>query len=169
MSDDARDGNDGSDADDRTDPIIGGDDESGDGDADGRVREAAPDSASEAADEVTRSVLAVEKTVLVVSVVLTVLLLGFLAYSAATTPETAPPTVEVVGATGTGNGTDRVRVALTNHGGTGLETATVAVECGDVSTEMAFENVPATNTATGIVVCPAGTERNVTVRSWTVA
>ena len=153
-------------ADDRTDPIDDGEDGNGTG---SRVRDAAPDSASEAADEVSHSVLAVEKTVLVASVVITLLLLGFLAYSAVTTPETAPPTVEVVGATATGNGTDRVRIALTNHGGTGLETATVSVECGDVSTEMAFENVPATNTATGIVVCPTGTERNVTVRSWTVA
>lgn len=157
---DASGGTDGGDGDDRTDPIIGGED---------AVREAAPDSATEAADEVTHSVLAVERTVLVTSVVVTVLLLGFLAYSAATTPETAPPSVGVVGTTPTGNGTVDVRVALTNHGGTGLETATVAVECGDVSTEMEFVEVPASNTATAVVVCPADAERSVTVRSWKVA
>ena len=140
-------------------------DDGGNGDDGGR----APDGVSEAADEVSHSVLAVEKSVLVVSVVVTLLLLGFLAYSAVTTPETAPPSVDVVGATPTGNGTANVRIALTNHGGTGLETATVTVECGDVSTEMVFGNVPATNTVTGIVVCPAGAERNVTVRSWIVA
>lgn len=154
------DGGDGRTGEEGTDPVGGGEE---------RVREAAPDDAEEAADEVAHSVLAVERTVLVASVVVTVLLLGFLAYSAATTPETAPPSVEVVGAAPTGNGTDHVRVAVTNHGGTGLEVVTVAVDCGDVATEMGFRNVPATDTATGIVVCPSGADRTVAVRSWTVA
>ena len=141
-------------------------DEGGGGSRDG---EHVPDAAEEAAQEATRSVLAVEKTMLVTSVVITVLLLGFLVYSAVTTPETAPPGVEVVGATPTGNGTDLVRVGVTNYGARGLTSVTVAVECGDVSTDLAFDNVPATNTATGVVVCPSGADRNVTVRSWIVA
>lgn len=147
-------------------PAGGGGDDEGDG---GGLRDAAPDAAVEATDGATESVLAVEWTVMAASVVVTLLLLGFLVYSAATTPATAPPTVEVVGATPTGDGGERVRLALTNNGATGLVVATVSVECGDVSTEVEFRNVPATNTVTGVVVCPAGAERTVAVRSWTVA
>lgn len=102
---------------------------------------------------------------MVVSVAVTVLLFGYVAWQAATVPADGVPEATVTGVETTGDGRVAVEVELTNAGRTGLESVSVGVDCAEE--EIDFQHVPANGRRSGVVVCPAGTEEpSAEVNSW---
>lgn len=108
---------------------------------------------------------ATEWAVMGVSVAVTLLLFGYVAWHAATTPAAATPEATVTGTQTTDDGRVVVTVEIYNPGNTGLESVTVSADCTDASIE--FTHVPTDSRRTGTLVCPPGTEEpSASVRSW---
>ena len=106
-----------------------------------------------------------ELAVMAVSVAVTLLLFGYVAWHAVTTPAAPQPEATVTGTETTDDGRVVVTVQVRNAGGTGLESVTVSADCANES--IAFEHVPTADTRSGKVVCPEGTEDpEATVVSW---
>jgi hypothetical protein len=113
-----------------------------------------------------------ERVVAVVSIAFTVLLLSFVLWQGATTGSGAIPTatVERVESPPHGDGGPerlRVTVRLENQGEGGIESATVAVECGDARRTVQVTHVPGDGHKTATVTCPVGTTPTAAVESWT--
>lgn len=113
-----------------------------------------------------------EQAVAVVSIAFAVLLLSFVLWQGATTQAEATPTatVESIESPPFGDGgpeQTRVAVRLENRGGSGIESATVAVQCGDAGRAIQFTHVPGGGHKTAMVVCPVGTTPTAAVESWT--
>lgn len=110
-------------------------------------------------DEPTRPELAVAG----VSVLLTALLFGYVAWHGVTTPDANPEAAVVE--TELDGDTLLVTVEVTNPGGPGLRSVTVSVDCANES--LTFTHVPTEDYRTGTVVCPAGTtDPTATVDGW---
>lgn len=108
---------------------------------------------------------AAEWAVTVLSVAVTLLLLGFVVWHAATTPADAPPAATVVGTETTDDGSVLVTVEVYNPRRVGLKSVTVASDCSDES--LTFTHVPTDARRTGTVVCQPGTEDpGASVRAW---
>jgi uncharacterized protein (TIGR02588 family) len=102
-----------------------------------------------------------------ISVLLTVLLFGYVAWQAVQPPVDAHPQATVVGTDEASNGSVLVRVELTNPGDTGLISATVETDCEQPPPDVTFDYVPAGGREQGVLVCPTGTtDPNVSVSSW---
>ena len=113
-----------------------------------------------------------ERVVAVASIAFTVLLLSFIVWQGATTGAGATPTatVEAVESPPYGDGGPerlRVTVRLENRGGSGIESVTVAVECGETPRRVQFTNVPGGGHKTATVLCPVGSVPTAAVESWT--
>jgi hypothetical protein len=113
-----------------------------------------------------------ERVVAVGSIAFTVLLLSYIIWQGATTGAGAISTVTVerVESPPHGDGGPeglRVTVRLENQGGRGVESATVAVECGDARRTVQFTHVPGDGHETATVTCPVGTTPTAAVESWT--
>lgn len=99
---------------------------------------------------------AAEWAVATVSVAVTLLLFGYVAYHAATVPPGATPGATIEGTETTADGRVLVTVEVHNVGSTGLESVTVSADCTTAS--LTFEHLPADARRSGTLVCPAGTE-----------
>jgi hypothetical protein len=129
----------------------------GEGESDGDAREASD---------------RLERVVAVASIASTVLLLSFIIWQEATTGAGVIPTatVESVESPPHGDGGAerlRVTVRLENQGASGIESATVAVGCGDARRTVQFTHVPGDGHETATVTCPVGTTPTAAVESWT--
>lgn len=107
-----------------------------------------------------------------ISVAVTLLLFGFLAWQAATVPADGTPTATVTGTQPTDHG-QAVAVEVSNPAATGLESVTVGVDCANGSNatpivqSIAFEHLPAKASRRGVVVCPTGAEDpSASVHTW---
>lgn len=112
-----------------------------------------------------------EGIVMVMSVLLVVGLLGYLASQAVVTPAGAQPTAAVENtepfpADEPGAETVRVTVVLVNEGDTGLESVEVAVRCGGAERSLVFSYVPANGHRTGTAICPADSNPRASVVAW---
>lgn len=108
---------------------------------------------------------AAEWAVMAVSVAVTLLLFGFVAWHAATTPADAIPEATVTGTQPAEDGRVIVAVEVYNPGNTGLKSVTVSADCANGS--ITFEHVPTDDRRSGTLVCPAGTEDpSAAVLSW---
>lgn len=115
-----------------------------------------------------------ERVVVAVSVGFTALLLAFTLWQAAMSPDEVVPTASIEAVEPTPSSDERperlrVTVRIDNRGGAGLETATVAVDCGTAERTLQFSYVPGNGHKTATVVCPTGTTPTATVESWTEA
>lgn len=109
----------------------------------------------------------VERLVMAVSVVFTLLLFAYVSWQAVTTPSAAEPSAAVTGTEQLTTGQVAVTVTLRNEQDIGLVSATVVVDCGTPPPEITFEHVPTAGRRIGTVVCPAGTTApNATVSAW---
>ena len=99
---------------------------------------------------------AAEWTAVAVSVAVTVLLFGYVAWHATTVPADAVPEATVTWTETAEDGRVVVTVEVYNPGGRGLESVTVSADCANGS--LTFEHVPVDDRRTGTLVCPAGTE-----------
>lgn len=100
-----------------------------------------------------------------VSVAVTLVLFGYVAYHAGTTPANVAPEATVTGTESTDDGRVLVTVEVYNPGGTGLRSITVSAGCTNAS--ITFTNVPTDARRSGTLVCPAGTEDpSAAARSW---
>ena len=110
---------------------------------------------------------ALERVIVLVSVIVITMMLGYVAWQAVATSEAVDPNATVVEVQPTTDG-DRlhVTVRLANEGGAGLSSAKVAVQCGTEARLLTFEHVPAGGQQAGTVVCPAGTTPEVAVETW---
>lgn len=108
-----------------------------------------------------------EQVIIVLSVVLLVTTLGFIAWQAAMTSEVADPvaTIETVETREDGESL-RVGVQLDNRRGAGLQSVTVGVECGATEQTLEFTHVPAGGYRRASVICPAGTTPETAVETW---
>lgn len=115
----------------------------------------------------TRGADILEKTVVVISVVLVATMLGFVTWQAVTTPEPAEPvaSIETVDPM-PGDTRQQVHVLIENKGGTGMTSLQVAVQCGNVERSLEFVHFPAGGRRTGVVVCPADTRPEIVVETW---
>lgn len=108
---------------------------------------------------------AAEWAVMVVSVVATLSLFGYVAWHAAVAPTDVPPEVSVTGTQTMEDGRVVVAVEIYNPGSPGLKSVTVSADCSNES--LTFTHVPMDARETGNLVCPAGTtEPTVSVQSW---
>lgn len=127
--------------------------ESGDGDGDG-------------SDE---GVSTVEMAVILVSVLFTLLLFGYVGWQMVAAPSGTTPSVSVVGTEPVDNGSVAVEVELRNPRGVGLVTATVQADCSSPPPQVSFSYVPAASTRTGTLICPPGTTApNVSLANWVI-
>lgn len=112
-----------------------------------------------------------EISTMVLSAILLVGLLGYIASQAIVAPTAAEPkatidSVERLPPESPQAGNVRVTVRLENKGETGLSSVEVAVQCGSVERSLLFTHVPARGDRTGIVICPQGTTPDASVVSW---
>jgi uncharacterized protein (TIGR02588 family) len=108
---------------------------------------------------------AAEWAVMVVSVAVTLLLFGYVAWHAATAPPGATPEAAVAEAETIEDGRLAVTVEVHNPGRTGLDRVTVSVDCTDESLQ--FDHLPTDDRRRGTLVCPANaTEPSATVENW---
>ncbi|MXR40201.1 hypothetical protein GRX01_02355 [Halobaculum sp. WSA2] len=112
-----------------------------------------------------------EAGIMVVSALLIVGLLGYIASQAIVAPTAAEPTatidsVERMPPESPQAGRVRVTVGLENDGETGLGSVEVAVRCGSVERSLVFTHVPARGHRTGTVICPRGTTPDADVVAW---
>ena len=112
-----------------------------------------------------------ERVVAGLSVAFTLFLLGALVLQAMTTPTVPVPSATVQSVESPpfddrGPSQLRVTVQFVNQGGTGIELATVGVQCGAVHRSVEFEYVPATDHKSAMVTCPVGTRPTATVETW---
>lgn len=96
-----------------------------------------------------------EWAVLALSVAVTLLLFGTVAWHAAVTPPNATPEATVTDVQELDDGRVAVTVEVRYEAGTGLESVTAAVDCADES--ITFTHVPAATSRSGRLVCPADT------------
>lgn len=165
MTDDAdrRDEGDGS------DEAGGASDEAGGGNGDGAGNRRGGGDGDDGGgtDADANDVSTVERAMTVVSVAVTLALLGLVVWQSMTAPTDVQPRVGVVGVENGSEGRVEVAVELVNVGSVGLDSATVEVACGSQPRSVTFEHVPASGRRQATVVCPAGTtEPNVSVTSW---
>ncbi|WP_348607021.1 hypothetical protein [Halobaculum rarum] len=112
-----------------------------------------------------------EASIMVVSALLLVGLLGYIASQAIVAPTAAEPTatidsVERLPSERPQAGSIRVTVSLENEGETGLSSVEVAVRCGSTERSLLFTHVPAMGHRTGTVICPQGTAPDASVVTW---
>lgn len=108
-----------------------------------------------------------EKTVIALSVALTLVLFAYAGWQMAFGPTTAAPEVTVEGTDRLANDSVAVSVRLRNPSGAGLITATVQSNCSSPSQTVQFSYVPSASTRTGTLVCPPGTtEPSVSMANW---
>lgn len=108
-----------------------------------------------------------QKVVMIISILVTVALFGYLTYQAVTAPATGAPAAEILQVTPLPDGSQKVTVQLTNPGGQGLRQATVEVACGSPPPSITLENIPAESHRVATVVCPPGTSASeASVTSW---
>lgn len=108
-----------------------------------------------------------ETVLTAISVVVTVLLFGYVAWHAIQPTDSIQPQVEVVETEQLSNGSVLVRVEFVNQGDQGLLSATVEVTCAQPPPDATFENVPAGGVQRAVLVCPPGTESpDVEVSAW---
>lgn len=122
-----------------------------------------------------------------ISVAVTLLLFGFLAWQAATVPADGTPTATVTGTQPTAAGS-AVTVEVSNPAAAGFEAVTVGVDCANAPNAAAsnvtapnatapnataaarsitVEHLPARASRQGTIVCPAGADDpSASVRSW---
>lgn len=132
-----------------------------------------PDESSETDEGMAGGDL-LETGIMVVSALLFVGLLGYIASQAIVAPTTAQPTVTIDAVNQSPvdsplAGSARVTVRLENEGETGLSSVEVVVRCGSVERSLTFTHVPARGYRTGIVVCPQGTTPEASVATWVEA
>lgn len=96
---------------------------------------------------------AVETVVMIAGVVMTLVLFGYVGVHAVAGPENVPPSAGVENVNRTADGV-RVGVLFDAGGDAGLESATVAVDCGNSTETVEFRNVPANDRQRATVVCP---------------
>jgi len=110
-----------------------------------------------------------EKAVMVISVGFTVTLFGFAIAQALMAPGPAEPTVVIIDERPASDGDVIYTVELRNHDDVGLVSATVEAACTDPPAELRFQNIPASGTREGSVVCPPGTrDPALSVTTWVV-
>lgn len=112
-----------------------------------------------------------EASIMIVSALLLVGLLGYIASQAIVAPTDAEPTatidsVERLPSESPQAGSIRVTVSLENEGENGLRSVEVAVRCGSVERSLLFTHVPARGHRTGTVICPPGTTPTASVTTW---
>ena len=118
-------------------------------------------------DEQDQEVSTAEKVLMVISVGVTLLLFGYVAWQATEPPNKSLPEANVVGTETAANGSVIVHVKLTNPGDRGLISATVKANCAQPPPDVTFDYIPADGTERGVLVCPAGTSQpSVSVSSW---
>ncbi|NEU55294.1 hypothetical protein [Halorussus sp. MSC15.2] len=111
-----------------------------------------------------------EKVLTGVSVLVTVLVFGYVAWHAVQPPSHVPPEAHVVETETLSNGSVLVRAKLVNRGDTGLISATVEVGCDQPQPSTSLSYVPAGGRSEATFVCPQGTTRpNATVTTWVPA
>lgn len=112
-----------------------------------------------------------EAGIMIVSALLLVGLLGYIASQAIVAPAAAQPNVTVdsverIPSERPQAGHIRVTVSLKNEGETGLSSVKVAVRCGSAERSLLFTYVPGQGRQTGTAVCPPGTTPNASVVTW---
>lgn len=108
-----------------------------------------------------------EKVLTGISVVVTLLLFGYVAWHAVQSPSGAQPQVEVVDTERLANESVLVHVEFANAGDQGLLSATAEVTCAQPPPDVTFENVPAGGVKQATLVCPPGTANpDVDVSAW---
>ncbi len=112
-----------------------------------------------------------EASIMIVSALLLVGLLGYIASQAIVAPTDAEPTatidsVERLPSESPQAESIRVTVSLKNEGETGLSSVEVVVRCGSVERSLLFTHVPARGHQTGTVICPQGTTPDASVATW---
>ncbi|MFC4450663.1 hypothetical protein [Halorussus aquaticus] len=111
-----------------------------------------------------------EKVLTGFSVLVTVLVFGYVAWHAVQPPSNVPPEAHVVGTETLSNGSVLVRAKLVNRGDTGLISATVEVGCDQPQPSTSLSYVPAGGRGEATFVCPPGTTSpNATVTTWVPA
>lgn len=99
----------------------------------------------------------VEKAFMVLSVLVTLSLFGYVAYQGVMAPDTPDGTVVVTGTKTVADGVE-VDVRLDNKGSVGYRSVTVEVDCGEIPPQVTLENVPAQGRRTATLLCPPGTD-----------
>lgn len=111
-----------------------------------------------------------EKVMTTISVVVTVLLFGYVAWHAVQPPTGATPEAQVVGTEALSNGSILVRAELTNPSHKGLISATVEASCGQPPPSTSLSYVPAGGREQAVLVCPPNTtDPSVSVSAWVPA
>lgn len=108
-----------------------------------------------------------ERAVAVLSVVVTLALLGFVAWQAWTVPPAENPTARVLDTRTLPDGSVEVTVEFVNDQDVGVTSATVEVDCDSPPPQVTFSNVPAGGRSTARVMCPPNaTDPNASVVTW---
>lgn len=97
-----------------------------------------------------------EQAFMALSVVLTLALVGHLAYQAATAPAAAHPEARIEHVERLADGSLAVTVRLENSGGQGMRLVEVEVDCGAPPPSLTLDNIPAESHRVAVLVCPAG-------------
>lgn len=109
----------------------------------------------------------VEKGIIVISIILTLLLFSYAGWQIATPPQIEVPQSSVVGTEPLADGTVAVTVELQNPSDVGLISATIESNCTSPPPDIQFSYVPAASTRTGTIVCPPGTtDPSVSLSNW---
>ncbi|MBW3583315.1 MAG: hypothetical protein KY455_09485 [Euryarchaeota archaeon] len=93
----------------------------------------------------------------IVSVVVTISLFGYVIVMAVLAPDGPDLVVEQTSVITKGD-TVEVHVLLTNKGGVGVRSAEVEIPCDDPPPSVTFENVPASGRRKAVLSCPADAE-----------
>lgn len=99
-----------------------------------------------------------EITTVIVSVVVTLTLFGYVVFQAVTAPSGPELTVEQIKVEQKGDSVE-VHVLLTNEGGVGVRSVEVEIPCDDPPPSVTFENVPASGRREAVLSCPADAEK----------
>lgn len=98
-----------------------------------------------------------QKAIMALSVVVVLALVGYLAFQAATAPDSrAPPEAQILGTRTMPDGSILVDVRLTNPSGAGLRHATVELDCDQPPPSITLDNVPAESYRDATLMCPPG-------------
>lgn len=112
----------------------------------------------------------IERALMAVSGIFTMILLLFVLWQALTTPASVDPMAAVTATETLANGDVRVTVTFRNEQNGGLTMALVEVDCDTPPPALTFEHVPADDRRTGYVICPPGTTNpTASVSAWTEA
>lgn len=108
-----------------------------------------------------------EQIVVVISVILIVVLLGYATWQTVTTTSAPTPQAHVEDTRVQSDGNVIVTIAVSNSLDSGLEQITVKTRCKNRSVLVQFKYVPAMSTETAHVVCPSGADHpTVTISDW---